>query len=407
MAGGENGRAEEENEVRAPLLAAVRRVPRKNSVNSMRGDFVARLPEKVKHGVDPERPFTIDVSRTRDLLEGEKEYYEKQFATLRSFEEVDSLNTPNVVDEALDLEEQRQSEFAMKISNYANIALLALKIYATIRSGSIAIAASTLDSLLDLMAGGILWFTHLSMKNINIYKYPIGKLRVQPVGIIVFAAIMATLGFQVFVQALEHLIENKPADKMTSAQLVWLYSIMLTATFVKLALWLYCRTSGNKIVRAYAKDHYFDVVTNVLGLAAAILGDKFYWWIDPAGAIILAIYTITNWSGTVWENAVSLVGQSAPPEMLQKLTYLVIRHHPRIKRVDTVRAYTFGVLYFVEVDIELPEDLPLKEAHAIGESLQIKIEELPEVERAFVHLDFECDHKPEHSILVKLPNSQA
>ena len=59
-----------------------------------------------------------------------------------------------------------------------------------------------------------------------------------------------------------------------------------------------------------------------------------------------------------------------------------------------------------QVDIELPEDLPLKEAHAIGESLQIKIEELPEVERAFVHLDFECDHKPEHSILRKLPSSQ-
>jgi hypothetical protein len=44
------------------------------------------------------------------------------------------------------------------------------------------------------MAGGILWFTHLSMKKINIYKYPIGKLRVQPVGIVIFAAIMATLG---------------------------------------------------------------------------------------------------------------------------------------------------------------------------------------------------------------------
>lgn len=70
----------------------------------------------------------------------------------------------------------------------------ALQIYATVKSGSLAIAASMLDSLLDLMAGGILWFTHLSMKNINVYKYPIGKLRVQPVGIIVFAAIMATLG---------------------------------------------------------------------------------------------------------------------------------------------------------------------------------------------------------------------
>lgn len=46
---------------------------------------------------------------------------------------------------------------------------------------------------------------------------------------------------------------------------------------------------------------------------------------------------------------VSLVGQSAAPEMLQKLTYLVLRHNPQITRVDTVRAYTFGVLYFVEV----------------------------------------------------------
>lgn len=61
------------------------------------------------------------------LIAGEKEYYEKQFATLRSFEEVDSLHN-NAVDESLELEEQSRSEFAMKISNYANISLLALKV---------------------------------------------------------------------------------------------------------------------------------------------------------------------------------------------------------------------------------------------------------------------------------------
>ncbi|XP_021812859.1 metal tolerance protein 4-like isoform X2 [Prunus avium] len=316
-------------------------------------------------------------------------------------------NNFSIVPSTEDRKEQAQHERAMNISNWANIFLLAFKLYATPKSGSLAIAASTLDSLLDLMAGGILWFTHLSMKNINIYKYPIGKLRVQPVGIVIFAAVMATLGFQVLVQALEQLIKDKPSEKMTSENLILLYAIMLTATGVKLVLWCYCRSSGNTIVRTYAKDHYFDVVTNIVGLVAAVLGDKFCWRIDPVGAIILAFYTISNWSGTVLENAVSLVGQSAPPQMLQKLTYLILRHHSLIRRVDTVRAYTFGVLYFVEVDIELPEDLPLKEAHAIGELLQIKIEELPEVERAFVHLDYECYHKPEHSVLSRLPSSHA
>ncbi|KAF7849918.1 hypothetical protein BT93_L0136 [Corymbia citriodora subsp. variegata] len=377
-----------------------------NSVSALRHEFFLRLPAKVRSGLVPESPFHLDLSKITGLVEGEKEYYERQFATLRSFEEVECLESPHVINEDQSSTLQAQHERAMKISNWANVLLLVFKIYATVKSGSIAIAASTLDSLLDLMAGGILWFTHLSMKTINIYKYPIGKLRVQPVGIIIFAAIMATLGFQVLVQAIEQLIRNQPSERMTSEQLVWLYTIMLTATGVKLILWIYCRSSGNKIVRAYAKDHYFDVVTNVVGLVAAVLGDKFYWWIDPVGAVALAVYTISNWSGTVLENAVSLVGQSAPPEVLQKLTYLALRHHPQIKRVDTVRAYTFGVLYFVEVDIELPEDTLLKEAHAIGESLQIKIEELPEVERAFVHLDFECDHKPEHSVLSRLPNNQ-
>lgn len=40
-----------------------------------------------------------------------------------------------------------------------------------------------------------------------------------------------------------------------------------------------------------------------MGLVAAVLGNRFYWWIDPVGAIALAVYTITNWSGTVLENA--------------------------------------------------------------------------------------------------------
>ncbi|KAK7387311.1 hypothetical protein VNO78_28023 [Psophocarpus tetragonolobus] len=378
-------------------------IGRRNSVNSLRNSFLSKLPDEVRSGLDTESPFDIDLSSSTSLSKGEKEYYERQIATLKSFDEVDCVVSSDCIVEE-DGEEQAQQERAMKLSNYANVALLILKIYATVKSGSIAIAASTLDSLLDLMAGGILWFTHISMKNINIYKYPIGKLRVQPVGIIIFAAVMATLGFQVLITAVQQLIQNNPAEKMTSEQLIWLYSIMIFASVVKLMLWLYCRSSGNQIVRAYADDHHFDVVTNLVGLVAAVLGDKYCWWIDPVGAILLAIYTITNWSRTVMENAVSLVGQSAPPEVLQKLTYLVIRH-PGIKRVDTVRAYTFGVLYFVEVDIELPEDLPLKEAHTIGESLQIKIEKLPDVERAFVHLDFECDHKPEHSVLVKLPNN--
>ena len=59
--------------------------------------------------------------------------------------------------------------------------LLAMKVFVSIKSVSLAIIASTLDSLLDLLSGFILWYTSYKMRRPNPYHYPIGKNRMQPV----------------------------------------------------------------------------------------------------------------------------------------------------------------------------------------------------------------------------------
>ncbi|KHJ83179.1 hypothetical protein OESDEN_17124, partial [Oesophagostomum dentatum] len=55
-----------------------------------------------------------------------------------------------------------------------------------------------------------------------------------------------------------------------------------------------------------------------------------------------------------------------------------IDHDPRISHLDTVYVYHFGTKFLVEVHIVLDEDMPLKVAHDISETLQINIESLPE-----------------------------
>ncbi|CAN1257641.1 Metal tolerance protein 5 [Linum perenne] len=284
-------------------------------------------------------------------------YYQQQVEMLEGFTEMDALADRGFIPGMTKEEEERLAKsetFAIRISNAANLVLFAAKVYASVRSGSLAIIASTLDSLLDLLSGFILWFTAFSMQTPNPYQYPIGKKRMQPLGILVFASVMATLGLQIILESARTLIYD-------------------------------------------AQDHFFDVVTNFIGLFAALLANYVDDWMDPVGAIILALYTIRTWSMTVLENVHSLVGKSATPDYLQKLTYLSWNHHKAIRHIDTVRAYTFGSHYFVEVDIVLPADMPLQEAHDIGESLQEKLELLPEIERAFVHLDYEFSHKPEHA----------
>ena len=69
--------------------------------------------------------------------------------------------------------------------------------------------------------------------------------------------------------------------------------IMVSVTVVKFLLMVYCRRFKNEIVRAYAQDHFFDVVTNSVGLAAAVLAVRYFWWIDPTGALIVSLLICT------------------------------------------------------------------------------------------------------------------
>ena len=45
----------------------------------------------------------------------------------------------------------------------------------------------------------------------------------------------------------------------------------------------------------------------------------------------------------------------------------------------------------------LPVDMTLREAHDIGEALEMNIESLESVERCHVHLDWNSDHAAEHA----------
>ncbi|CAL0310792.1 unnamed protein product [Lupinus luteus] len=290
------------------------------------------------------------------------EYYKKQERLLEDFTEMETMTETGFLPGTLTEDEMKQlaksERMAVYVSNACNLVLFGAKVFASIESRSLAVIASTLDSLLDLLSGFILWFTAHAMKTPNQYYYPIGKNRMQPVS----------------------------DPEVDPVKLNWMIGIMVFVTVVKFILMVYCRRFKNEIIRAYAQDHLFDVVTNSVGLAAAVLA--------------IALYTINTWTRTVIENVSSLIGRTAPPDYLAKLTYLIWNHHKQIKHIDTVRAYTFGAYYFVEVDIVLPEDMLVNEAHNIGETLQVKLEQLPEVERAFVHIDFEFTHRPEHKTMV-------
>jgi divalent metal cation (Fe/Co/Zn/Cd) transporter len=67
---------------------------------------------------------------------------------------------------------------------------------------------------------------------------------------------------------------------------------MSSVAVIKFVLMLYCRLFKNEIVRAYTHDHFFDVITNSIGLASVLHVVRYKWWMDPVGAILVS--TVAN-----------------------------------------------------------------------------------------------------------------
>jgi cation diffusion facilitator family transporter len=300
-------------------------------------------------------------------------------------------------------------------SFWINVCLFCLKVAGAVTSMSLSVITSALDSFLDLLSGLILYITNRISKKAkkDRYAYPMGKSRLEPLGFIIFAAVMATAALQIVRQGIQDIIQgfingepfirtngvpvggqflgfgNKTLEK------IFFYAAIVVLGFtamVKGTLWQICkRCKHSPSVQAYAFDHRNDLLTNSL-LLCGVFVSRWLWWIDALIAVILSCYIIYSWIMQSMEHIVKLVGRVAETEFLQKVTYIAMNHHKSVLKVDTVQAWYLGMNMYVEVDIVLPEDMSLREAHDIGEQLQLKIEKLPDVERCYVHLDYEYEH---------------
>ncbi|EFA77681.1 putative cation efflux pump [Heterostelium album PN500] len=341
------------------------------------------------------RNLLTQTKKHEDEIKGLKNKRERGFY-IKQNELIDQFLAP--LKEGGDSDEDDENDFKVKVaingSLLVNIVLFTLQITAAIITGSLSLVSTSIDAFMDLLSGFILFMTARARKKRNYFEYPTGKSRMEPVGIIIFAALMSTVSINLIIEGSTSLIKQN--DKELSLGIIPIAFVGLSIV-CKIVMYLYCRVlTHSSSAMILATDHRNDITVNSFGIGMAILGTYVKWWLDPVGALIVALIILRSWTSEAYEQIELLVGKSASPEFLQRLTYIAVSHSPEILKVDTCRAFHVGNNLFVEVDIVLPENMPLIRTHDIGESLQIKLESLPEVERAFVHVDYEFRHKPEH-----------
>lgn len=338
-------------------------------------------------------------ARQSSTSTGARNFYQKQEDMLESFQEADRLINDSVTARLLSGDAGDDVDRTSQVQSWlitgslgVNVLLFVMKFYVLIQSNSVSVLSSVVDSGLDLFSGLVIFLVAVFMRKRNRYLYPMGKGRFDALATIVIASVMVTAAVELIRRAIEEIATDSADAELDTYSFV----LMSLTVCMKIGLYMVCCTfkGSSMSISALATDHFNDVMSNSVAMLGGGLA-SYYKNTDPIGAIAIGIFIIYNWYQEGLVNIVNLAGRGASPEMIQQLTYVAMNHDERVQQVDTVRAIHLGTNFLVEVDIVLPPEMPLYEAHDIGESLQHKLELLPEVDRAHVHLDFETDHGPE------------
>jgi cation diffusion facilitator family transporter len=294
-------------------------------------------------------------------------------------------------------EDHLKFQIAVYGSFAANIALAGLQLYGAISSGSLSLFTTMADAIFDPMSNVTLIVTNRAVKHVDPNRFPSGKARLETVGNIVFCFLMTAVSFILVAFSVRELVDGSNADTK-SFHLPSVIAVAVAFT-TKLCLFLYCWSLKDKYsqINILWQDHRNDLLINGFGILTSVGGSKLKWWIDPMGAIILSCLISVIWLRTAFSEFLLLVGVTASVEIQQLITYVCLTHSPEIEGIDTVRVYHSGPRLIAEVDIVMNAASSLRDTHDVAEELQIKLEDLPDIERAYVHVDYETTHKPEHA----------
>ncbi|KRY55957.1 Metal tolerance protein 10 [Trichinella britovi] len=325
-----------------------------------------------------------------------RQYYRRQLKLLHNFQK-DRAHVNSLQNNQVDSSETLKSSSTVasmrlaKVTLFFNLALLVVKLVAAVLSGSFSVVSSVVDSAVDITSGLIIWLTSRAIKRRDLSVYPRGRTRLEPLALILISFIMGSASIQVIGKSVEAIISRniKPDVQINTI------AIMVTTVVVKAVLWILCDCFKDANSKVLAQDHRNDCISNSSAILFAFLGDRYWVYLDPIGAILVSLYLLATWIATGYKQVSIISGKAASPWIVSRITKICLDHDERCKHIDTVLVYHFGVRYLVEVHIVLDENITLKEAHDISEPLQRKIEHLPYVERAFVHVDYEFDHRPE------------
>jgi len=254
-----------------------------------------------------------------------------------------------------------------------NLILFALKYWAGIVTGSVAMAADAWHTISDSLSSFVVlasfWFSSKKPSE----KHPFGYGRAENIGAIVISVLLALIGINFFRESIIKISVQHPPSFSGFAVIIFAVSALVKEALALFSFWAGRKLESNTL-RADAWHHRSDaIISALIVLSVLVFGSAS--WVDGVLGVIVSALIIHSAYDIFTDTSAAILGREIKPQLKEKIEKIIRETSPLIENAHHFHIHRYGDHGEITFHVSMPDGISVKEAHDIINSLEKNIRE--------------------------------
>jgi ferrous-iron efflux pump FieF len=277
---------------------------------------------------------------------------------------------------------------ATLISSSVAFILVSLKLTVGIFSGSVAVLASAIDSLLDMLVSLFNYFALHTADKAPDEQFNFGRRKLEPLSAVIEGTIISLSALFILTISISKIIRQETLSHIDASIIIMITSLVFTTGLV-IFLNHIANKTGNILIRADALHYKSDLISNsAILISLIVISLTNFVFIDSILGIMISIYMIYSAYPLIREGVLMLLDAALPYDDVAKITqYLdslnnINGYHDLQTRLSSSDIY-------ISVHVVFSVSTSLFDAHQVGDKIELAFSKLfpDNTVYALVHLD--------------------
>ena len=261
---------------------------------------------------------------------------------------------------------------ATVVSTSVAALLTIIKLVVGIASGSVAVLASAVDSVLDMFVSIFNYFAIHNAEKPADHNFNYGRGKIEALASVIEGTIITLSGIFLLYQAIKKAINGEVSTYLNESLIIMVVSLVITIALVMYLNYV-AKKTDSMVIKADALHYKTDVYTNAAVLVSLVLVSfTEYEIIDVLVGGGISIFIIYSAYELIQEGVLVLLDKSVEEEKVDEIK-TIIESEDRVNAYHMLKTREAGSQIFVDVHLVFDCIITLMDAHRVTDKIEDQI----------------------------------